>query len=603
MQRGPYIDDDDQRQLADLQFTVATDGALNISIGATGPDVEPIGGYRGVRGANRYTAEELQLILDGKNISHVKTTYDSGEAVRGDFVEGRVGPLPERRLLPSGFIDYLSGTPQHYPLELLVNSNASRSGRRTTLFFVNGQPRLRCRYNVVAGKITDLKVQSLGNDDHVAQNKIRAASDIIPVTFAQVTPPVTDEEWKARDIEGRWVLMKNDIDANPLQRTVWVQYLAERKEFELLEWMSLYMVDAFKTAMIGETLATANSSRWLRVAAWHCMNPPYVGHGRQVALSILFTHDPGTAEDWLTKHKALIDNWEIGIAYQYKALQDDDIKPKDSSNYLLPFNREDVFKLLDAPETVQDFGNRKTADKDTVYAHQVARTIDAVIISGRRDEKLLKQVRDLINHDNTMISQTALLAFSYLAPNLPKSDRLDDFLSIVDDADARPELRESALMGYSFHRHPAVELTLLKIAADPAHPAWKAAVSRLGDIGHDFTMDLLKNSVPATLDAEHKKILDESLKRLQAAKASIKKFRSWHLMQGLVLASLAAETNSQHQSALKAWVKETYGKMSPKDQSKVAALRLSSVGEIWTPHGLESLQEQFEAIRQETCIP
>ena len=102
MHRRDYLDDDDQRRLADLQFAVDVTGrhGLVMTISAIGPAVEPISGFRGIAGANRYTAEELGLILSARHDVEVVTYSASGNSVSGQIVAGAFGRLPERRLLP-----------------------------------------------------------------------------------------------------------------------------------------------------------------------------------------------------------------------------------------------------------------------------------------------------------------------------------------------------------------------------------------------------------------------------------------------------------------------------------------------------------------------
>ena len=81
--QASYIDDDDRRSLANLQFDTDPqhERALQLTISAEGPMVEPIAGFRGIQGSNRYTAEELGLILQRHHRARVVTTFDSGLSV------------------------------------------------------------------------------------------------------------------------------------------------------------------------------------------------------------------------------------------------------------------------------------------------------------------------------------------------------------------------------------------------------------------------------------------------------------------------------------------------------------------------------------------
>ena len=56
-----------------IKATNNSQSSLDIRISAVGSDVDPIPGYRGVHDANRYTAEELQLMLSAKHAVEVHT--------------------------------------------------------------------------------------------------------------------------------------------------------------------------------------------------------------------------------------------------------------------------------------------------------------------------------------------------------------------------------------------------------------------------------------------------------------------------------------------------------------------------------------------------
>lgn len=599
--RGPYIDDDDQRHLADLQFrpNAVDSRSLQITIGATGPFVEPIGGYRGIRGANRYTAEELGMILRGEHAVQIVTEYNGDrDRIQGQFAEGRKGRIPERRLLPDGRIDYLGMTPDVYPLELIIDTNAGTPGQRTTLVIVDGQARLRCRYNIENGRITNLEVQSLGSDHHVAARNRFGRPNAIPVVFAKVKPPIAADDWSARDKEGRWVLIVNDLKRNPVHGEAWVKYLNQEKEYELLEWLAVYQPDFFRGMQVGNVLAAAAAPQWIRVAAWHCSGPANFGHGLQVASTLLVRTNPAVVEHWMKTHQKKIDNWEKKVESHYQSLLKDNIDPTDSTAYLAPLQPEDVFRYLDAPPKVRDFGSRQKIDNDeTVFVHQVTRAIDGVIVSGRRDEKLLQRVRKLIHHPNEQIRQSALLSFSYLAPTISLTDRFEDFQTILNDPTVSPKIAESALLGYSYHPHPAVILRLHEVAENPKHGAWKAAVSRLGDLGHRFSIDLLARISDEALSAEQKKILRATLARLQYAAAEEKPVSSWQLTQRIAVAACARESDSKFQDAIEEWIRNSARTMNLKQRNKFSTATTENLGELWTPRSRKEFDATWESIK------
>ena len=140
-------------------------------------------------------------------------------------------------------------------------------------------------------------------------------------------------------------------------------------------------------------------------------------------------------------------------------------------------------------------------------------------MGGRYDAPRVKAVRDLIHFPNDSIRQEALLAFSYLSLWVSPDERYDDFLKIVNDPNESDVIRESALMGYSYMGeenavHPEVSLTLYAIASDPSHPAWSAALSRLGEVGGGYAWGLLKSVKTKELTEQQRKILNQPQRQL-----------------------------------------------------------------------------------------
>src|SRR5207247_500886 len=123
--------------------------SLALAISAVGSQVEAIPGYAGVRGANRYTAEQIEHILTGRFSFAVTTQAEDGSPPwLGRWHGGRRGPIPERRLRPDGRIDFLAMTRREYPLELLVETDGLVQGLLTTQLWFEGVPRLRVLYKV-----------------------------------------------------------------------------------------------------------------------------------------------------------------------------------------------------------------------------------------------------------------------------------------------------------------------------------------------------------------------------------------------------------------------------------------------------------------------
>lgn len=600
-----YIDDDDQRPLADLRFDVEPQQQQNlrITVSAIGANVEPIAGFRGIRGTNRYTAEELELILTGQHVVEVITHFDDGTSVVGRLLEGKYGTLPERRLLPGGRIYFLARTPQKYPLELIVDPQTKSSGRRTTIVIVNGRARLRCLYEIVDGHVEGLQVQSLGHHSFLASTlediKIPGTRRLILTSFQETTAPVSEEEWNVRDVEGKWVLLSKDIANDPTKIKAWVEFLQRKKEFQLLEWMAIYIPDAFKSHGVGRGLAADNAPQWIRVATWHSTGPATFGHGEQMATTLLKS-SPGIVKHWLTTHKEKIDLWEGDLSQTAKWLEQDKFPPVDASDYLPPLQVSDLFVHLTPGKDLTDFAERRNAEPGVVYKHQVIREIHGVFISGRRDAELLRQVRQLTKHPDNQIRHAAFLAHSYLLPQTSGAERQDDFGAVVDDPNEPAIIREAALLGFSYHRHPCVLLKLHAVAADLQHPAWNAAVSRLGDIGQGFSISLLQQLHEKNLSVEQTAILTDSLKRLTDRESQIPTVAAWDMARRIALAVFAGKTNDPNATLIREWVLNSKAMMTEKNSIELQnGWNLKSLHNFWLPTSEADFAKSYDELKSE----
>ena len=116
--RFDYHDAHDGRSLADVRVSLSGRGkqrSLQMVISAVGPLVDPIPRFRGVRGANRYTAEERDLILTHWHSAGVRTRHAAHPQARaGSISQGLRGQIPERRIGDDGRID-VSAQKQYQP--------------------------------------------------------------------------------------------------------------------------------------------------------------------------------------------------------------------------------------------------------------------------------------------------------------------------------------------------------------------------------------------------------------------------------------------------------------------------------------------------------
>lgn len=598
-----YIDDDDHRRLADLQFQVVTDErpSLRMTISAVGAEVEPGSGYQGIVGQNRYTAEELAFLLSGQNQLEIVTVSANGRRLGGGFEPTLYGHIRERRLRPDGVLDYLWETPQQFPLSLQIDARAVPDQRLTTYLIVNSQSRLRCDYQIINGEIQGLSVRSLGDDPF--RNRLYPGSlfasvnRYLPVVDEQLPDPVSAADWSSRDLEGKWVLMDAALQKDPTTLSAWTGFLARGEEYQLLEWLAIYRPDAFHSGGVGTLLATADAAQWVRVAAWHCTGASRTGHGVQTANSLLYNHQPGIVERWLQSHRNECDNWDVLAPVLAELTRDKTPIATASERYLEPLKEEDVYRYLTPPAQIADFGDAKNATEGVVYIHQVHRAIHAVTANGRRSRSVVDKVRDLTRSSVQSVRIHALLAFSQYAPDLSGTEQFADFESMVDDENEPSEIREAALMGWSFHGHPSVTLKLYDVASDASHGAWKAAVSRLGDVGADYAIKLLGDLDRSDFNDEQLKILDDAVARITVRLTKTPAPTSWVMANRIRLAVFADMAQYQKVDRLKKWVQESGRRMTAKQLQKLGVTSWSKLPEIWVPKSAIDPQQAYKSLR------
>ena len=523
---SPYFDDADGRRIARLTLIAPSDpGAapLRLVVSATGATVEPIAGYEGIAGANRYTAEQFGRLLDGTRPLSIRAR----DAAAGDAAPGpvrvfapRYGRVPQRRQRADGTIDYLALNPGgNLPLELHVEVGPMEVGRHEFDLVVDGVPRLRLALRREAVGIRFEGIESLtaharpaGGDGPALPLLLAQQVDVLFQQPAErklppAPPPVEDADWAKRDAEGKWVLFARDVAKRPDAGLQWVRFLVDRKEYELLEWIALTQPGAFGSWMVGRALADAKAPQWVRDAMW--LRVGVFGHGDFEAQALLAEH-PGVVMAWLRRNP--------GVAPEMlEQFEKENVKPVDAADLLPALKPEDVFGLLDAPAAVEEFADdRAKAEPGKTYVHQVVRAIQGYIVGGPSGGPWEDKLRALTRHANPAVRREALLAFTHKRFTPPPPAEL---VKVIDD-DAEPAgVREAAALAFSYGEHPMVYAKLHHLAADPRHPAWSAAVSRLGDVGDGFTegyFDTLPDLTP-----EQSKLVRDSSDRIAAREAEI----------------------------------------------------------------------------------
>ncbi len=588
--RFDYMEAHEGRPNAAVEVVLREAGGgarLEVNVSAAGPSVEPPPGWEGRRGGNEITARELGAIARSGRLTGATCHVASGVESAGSWREGARGRLPVRRLLPDDTIDHHAWSSEEMLLGLALESLLSRQGLHRTEWRVDGEVRLVI--DVRIGGDSDCIVSIAGPDappvdatpPGVFSDRSRRA------WFAQVEKPepipipigFDAADWERRDLEGRWVLLTKRLFESPNSGLEpWARLLAERREFELLELVALYMPASFATSGVGKALADAGAPQWPRLALWTL--PARDSHDRDAARRKLLRDHPAEARAWLRKHADTIGDAAKRLRADLEKLELPEVDPE---RFLPPLDPEQVFAQLDAPAELAEFGDRLRAEPGKVYLHQVLRAIDGVIVAEQRGSDALVRLGRLTRHPDARVRRAALRAFSRLPGELVPHR---DFIAVMNDTEASAADRETALLAASQSTHPEVYLLLLRIAGDPAHPAWKAAVSRLGDRGDPFTLERLE-AIQARKDLapEAASFLDEEIGVVRDAVVA------WHgrlderlpyeAYRMLQRAAWAEVHEDPHAAALAAWTLDVIRPHANRPDVRRAILQEGAGDTLW----------------------
>ncbi len=621
--RFDYHDDHDDRRLADIRLhLVERDGqrSLELVISAVGPQVEPIPGWQGVRGANRHTAEQIENILTGRFSFVVKTQSADGVAPWfGRWREGRRGKIPERRLV-KGRIDVDAVTPRDYPLELIVETGGVRPGKQTTELWFDGVPRLRVTYLIAGNEARIVGFASLGKTGLVLPQDGAAVAQQ-PPKAEPFEFPATDADWNARDLEGKWALFKKSIGDDDRKAKAFVGALGQRKEYTLLEMIALHQGFYDGGIAAAWALAKADAPQWLRVAAW-LRQTESLSHGEADTSRMLLRHNPGKALAWLSLYadQATITVWEKEnplhsgqynrrLGYEYNPLLAEMLtlkrkktKPADLGTALPPLEPVDVFRHLDAPSELAGFGARSRAEPGVVYVHQVLRAIAGFEQSGKFRQPWIAKVRKLTRHPHPEVRQAALLTFTNFGATLDPADSpIDDFRRMMDDVKETSAIREAALMAFSYCKHPQVYVRLHSLLDEPDHPAWPSAISRLNDMANEFTLEHYDR---AKVPAKHVEWFDrhrESLRQWAENPQRSREPTQHEVQRRLEHAAWAEHVKSPLAKTLTPWTKAQFAQIDEKVERLLVQM-YSSYAPSFAPADAPAFNRQVRGLVEDILL-
>jgi hypothetical protein len=319
--------------------------------------------------------------------------------------------------------------------------------------------------------------------------------------------PVKDSEWDARDLEGKWALYQSRFNGRESEVRAWRQYLVKRRDHAFLEMLVLYRDDSAERLEFVRGLADSGASQWVRAVVWLRHASP-ADHTESLAKVLLTQRAPALTLAWLEKYRAELPDDKRLIEEDYLFLKKQKLPAADISKLSPPLKPAEVFRHLDAPKVLADLNNQKRAEPGRVYGQQVLRAIQGVVGSPYYREPWFGKVRQLTRHPRLEVRQAAYLAFTHFAIHIdPKASPMDDFAAVANDPKEPRAAREAALLAFTYFPHPKVYLELHRLALEPAHPGWRAAISRLGDLGNDFTLAHLNKLDPGKLFAKEEQLL------------------------------------------------------------------------------------------------
>ena len=341
---------------------------VNIVVSAVGPAVEPPRGGEYLTGSNVITAEEMEDIQREGRLSVVVFHGDEIDIVR--VHEGRRGRIRIRRIQPGLPIDFNAVTKREHLLELTASIPVESVGIHQVDWRVDGQPRMRIHIDVESDKAHIKSIESVAPEPYwphrlgleLAEklNRLLTSSVLLaevaaPAESDASIPGVPLEEWKARDLGGRWTLFDRAVAQSPEKARAWVRFLAEQGNFDLLELLAISRKHSYRSLGIGSALAKAQAPQSLRTAIWTLAYQADGHSGNSAQHDILVAHAAETRA-WLDRYPQIAKTVPKSLI---KALDDMDVQPAEDSNALPPWRKTLCSRCSSRPRNSPNSGIAK----------------------------------------------------------------------------------------------------------------------------------------------------------------------------------------------------------------------------------------------------
>ena len=308
--------------------------------------------------------------------------------------------------------------------------------------------------------------------------------------------PTGAPEDQPKDLEAEWVYYLRHVEGDSVREAKWRAQRLDAGQARLLEWVVLTGRGDVSKAL--SDLKASNAREWVRAHLWAHQNIDTHRSAENVLIA-----------QWTTVHAWLVEYDRLDAVKL--AGTPEPGEPPDISGLLPPLDEPFLLGLLQPPEGVQEFGDRRRAEQGAAYVHQVQRALDLL---GRKRERTDEQRADLarlLEHSHRRVRQAAALTYTRLPMAEIPLDRLED---IVRRANEHATVRVAALLAISYGPDPHAQMRLVSRVLDPADPLWNAAVSRLADLADAVTATLLAELAGTT--PEQQAVLDAALQRMRA---------------------------------------------------------------------------------------
>ncbi len=288
-------------------------------------------------------------------------------------------------------------------------------------------------------------------------------------------------EWRGAPPDERWTRYVREIQEDGALQDAFFGHLREEGQFEFLEEVVLYGRDA-QSAL--RELTAADAPGWLRCAVW-CLDRRSDSHTWESARSSLLER-ADLAFGWFEAHppsspEALRVQDELRAAGAV---------PRHDPRYLPAYDRAFVLRALDPNGEVVSTLHRSPTGSGAWLgaALSIERALEGFSFLLEHPEPWREWVTRLTGDE---VERVRLCAYRSLTRFRPREIPVEHLWRDVGNAGLERTAREHALLAWSFGPDDEVYVRLHEIALDPDHPAWFAALSRLGDLGDEFTLDLL----------------------------------------------------------------------------------------------------------------